>query len=143
MELFHQQLEIWPIWGFCEFIINIYILYNHLFHKETLPLMLLWEKFHPNWEIYTNWKCCESTCDQLFENTYYFRDISVNIFSGQLPREIGDLYNLQSLWVNILHWLKRLQHLFRIVSRNNLNGPIPEEIGNLQSLRKLFAIFSL
>ncbi len=48
-------------------------------------------------------------------------DLSANQLSGPLPAEIGDLVNLETLW------------LFD----NQLSGPIPAEIGNLANLKTL------
>ena len=65
--------------------------------------------------------------------------------SGPIPPELGDLANLQQLWLNWndlsgsipveLGGLAELQWL--VLDQNNLSGSIPAELGNLSQLERL------
>ena len=102
-----------------------------------------------NWDINTNWNT-----DQLI-NTWYGvvvlngqveqLDLSRNQLDGSIPASLGDLTNLEILylWGNELTGsIPDLSHLTSLLqlnlSRNQLYGSIPASLGNLTNLRLLY-----
>ena len=73
-------------------------------------------------------------------------DLRGNQLSGPIPAELGNLVNLESLWLNINQLsgpipteFGNLANLERLVLRDNqLSGPIPPQLGNLANLRWLW-----
>ena len=73
-------------------------------------------------------------------------NLDSNQLSGPIPSELGDLYNLQGLWLGDnqlsgpippeLGNLANLEELW--LSNNQLSGSIPPELGNLANLEELW-----
>ncbi|XP_030442160.1 probable LRR receptor-like serine/threonine-protein kinase At3g47570 [Syzygium oleosum] len=85
------------------------------------------------------------TCIGNFSTTLMFLRLGQNLISGEIPREIGNLVNLQGFRMddNLLSGpipsdLGILSHLQKLIlSGNNLSGIIPSSLQNLQMLFSL------
>ncbi len=104
----------------------------------------------PNWTNNTNWLTDEPigewhgvTTDE--DRRVTTLNLRVNGLSGRMPAELGNLTNLQELWLagnqlsgRIPPELGNLANLRVLALGNNrLSGPIPSELGNLVNLRIL------
>jgi hypothetical protein len=107
----------------------------------------------PSWKINTGWLASDRPCDWYNVGCFTSGTVSVvslrdNGLAGQLPPELGNLTNVQRLW--LLHLgsneltgsvppeLGNLGHLTNLdLGRNQLSGVIPSELGSIRSLEHL------
>lgn len=80
----------------------------------------------PDWKHNDNW-CSDNPLEQWYgvvivDGSVYSLYLDDNNLNGEIPRELGNLKNLNTLSMNA----------------NNIKGPIPEEIGELTELQYLY-----
>ena len=104
-----------------------------------------------SWTTSTNWKTTEPLSEWHGVTTdpngrVTGLSLSQNMLSGEIPEELGDLANLQWLYLDgnqlsgeIPEELGNLASLQRLyLSQNMLSGEIPEELGDLANLQHLY-----
>ena len=80
---------------------------------------------------------CQSSTIQIRHLIFVFRILHGNQLTGEIPGDIGNLANLESLSVPISLIVHFLMFVFRDLSMNIITGPIPREIWGLTRLKYL------
>ena len=105
-----------------------------------------------NWKNNTGWNDTNTPCDWkgvTCDDSHITRlDLGGNQLSGSIPNSLGNLSNLQNLYLlwnqlsgAIPDSLGNLSNLHLLnLSGNQLNGSIPNSLGNLSSLQTLYLI---
>ena len=120
--------------------------------EKAVLVALYWATGGTNWETNTNWLSSTYPLDQWYgvttddEGRVTRLDLSYNWLTGPIPETLGQLKNLQDLYLSgnrltgtipeTLGQLDSLQYLY--LDDNQLTGPIPETLGNLNSLQYLY-----
>ncbi|MFN8357894.1 MAG: T9SS type A sorting domain-containing protein [Spirosomataceae bacterium] len=119
-------------------------------HPDIAPLTAIYNATGgPNWTNKTNWLSDNNPCGwygiACNSNRVTKIDLRENNVIGVLPIEIGNLTNLQTLWLStnqlsgsIPSQIGNLSNLLSLaLDNNNLSGSIPTQLGKLNKLERL------
>lgn len=136
-------------------IIGIVLLLIHVVGLWLLVLLRVWllackYYFLQRWNLFLCLCLCNSKVWFFFYLSVLYRGAPSQNLSGTFSPSIGNLTNLQIMWVTKisdfnLSWFFLLRSWItiffffwnRLLQNNNITGPIPKEIGRLSKLQTL------